>query len=135
MKVMIYLDTNIFIYASIDESEIGKKCSEIISLHLNEKKDVATSCLTWDEVVYGIRKKVGKEMSIIQGKNLIEMQNLLWLDTNNLIISKAQELMEAYNLKPRDAIHAATAIINGIKEIISDDSDFDKVKELKRIKI
>jgi len=132
---MIYLDTNIFIYASIDESEIGKKCSEIISLHLNEKKDVATSCLTWDEVVYGIRKKVGKEMSIIQGKNLIEMQNLLWLDTNNLIISKAQELMEAYNLKPRDAIHAATAIINGIKEIISDDSDFDKVKELKRIKI
>jgi len=132
---MIYLDTNIFIYASIDESEIGKKCSEIISLHLNEKKDVATSCLTWDEVVYGIRKKVGKEMSIIQGKNLIEMQNLLWLDTNNLIISKAQELMEAYNLKPRDAIHAATAIVNGIKEIISDDSDFDKVTELKRIKI
>ena len=132
---MIYLDTNIFIYASIDESEIGKKCSEIISLHLNEKKDVATSCLTWDEVVYGIRKKVGKEMSIIQGKNLIEMQNLLWLDTNNLIISKAQELMEAYNLKPRDAIHAATAIVNGIKEIISDDSDFDKVKEIKRTKI
>lgn len=132
---MIYLDTNIFIYASIDESEIGKKCSEIISVHLNEKKDVATSCLTWDEVVYGIRKKVGKEISVIQGKNLIEMQNLFWLDTNNIIISKAQELMEAYNLKPRDAIHAATAIVNGIKEIISDDPDFDKIKELKRIKI
>ncbi|MEK6894026.1 MAG: type II toxin-antitoxin system VapC family toxin [Nanoarchaeota archaeon] len=130
---MIYLDTNIFIYAIIDETEIGNKCREIIKNHINEKKDASTSCLTWDEVVYGIRKKIGKENSILQGKNLIETQNLVWLKTEETIIFKAQELMENYSLKPRDAIHAATAINNGIKEIISDDPDFDKVKELKRI--
>lgn len=135
MKVMIYLDTNIFIYAILDETEIGNKCRKIIKNQINEKKDASTSCLTWDEVVYGIRKKMGKENSIVQGRNLIETQNLTWLNSDILIITKSQELMENYNLKPRDAIHVATMIVNNIKEIISDDPDFDKVKEIKRIKI
>ena len=36
-------------------------------------------------------------------------------------------------MKPKDAIHSACAIKNGIKEIISDDPDFDTLKEAKRI--
>jgi len=34
-----------------------------------------------------------------------------------------------------NAIHAATAILNGEREIITDDADFDKVKELRRISL
>ncbi|HEY3128917.1 MAG TPA: PIN domain-containing protein [Acidobacteriota bacterium] len=37
-----------------------------------------------------------------------------------------------HHLKPRDAIHAASALSRGIREIVSEDSDFDAIKELQR---
>ena len=36
--------------------------------------------------------------------------------------------MEKYGLKPRDALHAATALENKITTIVSCDEDFDKLK-------
>jgi len=46
----------------------------------------------------------------------------------------ACELMERYpTLPPRDAIHAATMINNGIGSILSADAHFDDVAEVKRL--
>lgn len=36
-------------------------------------------------------------------------------------------------LNPSDALHVASMMNNGIKEIISEDKDFDKLKEIRRI--
>ena len=41
--------------------------------------------------------------------------------------------MEKYKIKPRDAIHAAIALENGIETIVSYDRDFDKLEEIKRL--
>lgn len=38
-----------------------------------------------------------------------------------------------YNLKPSEAIHLATMEKVGVGSIVSEDEDFDKVKEVKRI--
>ncbi|RLG73741.1 MAG: PIN domain nuclease [Thermoprotei archaeon] len=46
---------------------------------------------------------------------------------------KAVEIVEQYGLKPSDAIHAATCIINNIKYIVSEDQEFDKIKNIERI--
>jgi len=43
--------------------------------------------------------------------------------------------LEKYALKPRDALHCATMQENEIEAIASFDKDFDKVKEIKRIRI
>lgn len=48
-------------------------------------------------------------------------------------VLRAQEIMEKYQVKPRDAIHAATALENNVVEIVSYDKDFEKVEGLKRI--
>jgi predicted nucleic acid-binding protein len=69
------------------------------------------------------------------GKFFLEFPNLKILKIDSEVIKEAQKLVETYKLKPRDAIHAACAIKNNIKEIISDDPDFGKVKEIKRIKL
>ncbi len=42
--------------------------------------------------------------------------------------------MSVYNIRPRDAIHAACALENNTNIICSFDDDFDKIKEIKRIK-
>ena len=41
--------------------------------------------------------------------------------------------MKSYeSLKPRDAIHLSAALSVNVSTIVSDDSDFDDVKEIKR---
>ncbi len=135
MKATIYLDTNIFVYAAINNDILGEKCRQILSDISKDKIAAHTSSLTWDEVVYAIWKKEGKEKAIEEGKLFLQLPNISFFNVSTVIISKAQELIENYAIKPRDAIHIATAIVNGINQIVSDDPDFDKVKELKRIKI
>jgi len=45
----------------------------------------------------------------------------------------ALQYIEKYNLDYEDAITLQSAISSGCKEIVSFDSDFDKIKEIKRI--
>jgi predicted nucleic acid-binding protein len=47
---------------------------------------------------------------------------------------KALEILKRVNgITSRDAVHAATMIHNGIKEIISTDPHFDLIQEIKRV--
>src|SRR3989338_8044801 len=124
---MIYLDANVFVYAAINNGELGERSRNIIKKLLDNKVSAFTSVLTWDEVVWAIRKKVGVDISISEGEKLLKIDNLNWLQANEQIIFFSQKLMKIYHLKPRDAIHAASAIINKCESVISDDSDFDKV--------
>jgi predicted nucleic acid-binding protein len=48
-------------------------------------------------------------------------------------VFKAQGLVVKYEMKPRDAIHAAVALENKIAEIVSYDKDFDRVEGFERI--
>ena len=55
------------------------------------------------------------------------------LDINYEILKKMLEVYKNEKLDPRDSIHLATMQINKINIIISQDSDFDKIKQIKRI--
>ena len=131
---MTYLDANIFIYAATDTTTMGDACRKILRKVAKKELDAFTSYLTWDEFVYKIKKEFGMEAALDQGEKFLHFFNLTLLKVDDSIISKAQELMEKYNLNPRDAIHAATALLHNIPSLTSDDADFDKIVELKRIK-
>jgi len=128
-----YIDSNIFINSVLYDDEKAERCKEIALRISNREIFAITSVLTWDELVYAIRKNLRREIAIIEGEKFLRFPNLIFIDANKNIISMAQKLIKRYNLKPRDAIHAATAISQGCQEIISEDSDFDRVEELKRV--
>ncbi len=134
---MVYLDSNVFIYPVIyDESIPLASKSKIILMAIEEGKIVAsTSLLTWDEVVWVVLKILGREDALMQGRKLLGFPKLQFIEVDEAIILKAQSLIESYNLKPRDAIHAASALLSGSNVIVSEDRDFDVIKELKRISI
>ncbi len=69
------------------------------------------------------------------GQAFFNISNLSLLDTTREIVMLANRFLQKYSLDPRDAIHAATAFHNGIRVIISEDKDFDKVSEFKRISL
>lgn len=125
-----YIDANIFIQAVLRDD---KKSINILEKIIKKDFVAVTNILSWDELVFVIGKFLNRNVASIEGKKFLKFPNVEFIETKKETILKAQKLIEKYPLKPRDAIHAATAINLGIKEIISEDSDFDKIKELKRI--
>ncbi|MBU1252696.1 MAG: type II toxin-antitoxin system VapC family toxin, partial [Nanoarchaeota archaeon] len=108
---MIYLDANIFIFAIMNNKEKGESCRKILRGVASGKIDAATSGLTWDEVIYFLIKRASLKTIKQQSNKILKFPNLIFLKTDLEILEKAEELRTCYGLKPRDAIHAATAII------------------------
>jgi len=88
--------------------------------------------LTWDEVVWVVSKVLGRDDGISQGRKLLGFPNLEFINVDESILTKAQTLIDKYKLSPRDSIHVASALDRKIKAAISDDEDFDQVKEITR---
>ncbi len=133
---MVYIDSNVFIYSVISNSEELSALTKNILLKIAEGKlSAITSVLTWDEFVWIARRTLGPDLAEIEGSKFLNLPNLKFVSTDEHVIREAQRILEEYKLKPRDAIHAAAAISSGVTEIITDDQDFDAVKELKRVSI
>ncbi len=125
-----YIDASVFIQAILRDDQNSKKVLQKI---VRKEIDGITTVLSWDELVYILEKFINKNIAVVEGRKFLIFPNLRFVDAKKEIIMKAQKLIEEYDLRPRDAIHAATAISLNISEMISEDDDFDKVKELKRI--
>ena len=132
---MQYVDSNIFLYPvlySPDLESKAKKAKEILQKIENKELSAATSTLTWDEVVWVATKLLDRRSGISLGQKLLGFPNLEFISVDEAIIAQAQSLMDKYKLSPRDSIHVASALSRKATTIISDDEDFDQIKEIKR---
>lgn len=129
---MNYFDSNLIIYAMLDETEIGEWARELLERVQNEEMPACTSFLTFDEVFYKVNKVKGSGVAIKNLEAFLTMPNMRFIDVNDGVIWKALELIKEYQLLPRDAIHAATAFIAGAETVFSEDTDFDNIPGLKR---
>ncbi len=130
---MKYIDANIFINSILNNDNIGTISRKILSDVANKKIKACTSVLTWDEIVFTFKKCLGHKKAVIHGERFLRFPNLVLIGTNLQIVASASNLMKKYEINPRDAIHTATALISESDEIISSDTDFEKIKEIKRI--
>lgn len=133
--VINYIDSNIFINAILYDDKKANKCKEIILQIAKGEIEGMTSLLTWDEIVYVVKKLISKEIASREGEKFLNIPNLSLIKVDEEIMMTAQRLFSNYDIDPRDSIHIATALANNVKEIISDDKDFENVKEIKRIKV
>ena len=136
MKGTFYIDSNVFLYPvlynDIKESEAARK---ILSEIEGKNIQAYTSTLTWDEISYVVERIFGKTDSIEVGKRFLNFPFLRFIPVDDEIIRRSQVIREKYNLKPRDSIHLSCAIERNISEIITDDADFDEIKEITRVPI
>jgi len=123
-----YIDSNVFIQAVLREDIPSQN---VLKKIINKEIIALTSILSWDELVYVLRKFTNNEIATMEGKSFLMFPNLIFVEAKKEIIFKAQKLVEEYNLKPRDAIHLSTALSENCEEFISEDSDFDKIKLIK----
>ena len=131
----IYLDSNVFIYSATNTGETGSNACRLLDSIQNNEILAVTSCLTIDEVCYAVSKISGNHNAVKLGEALLKFNNLKVADATKETMQMALEIMKKYNALPRDAIHAATLIENNAEAIISEDKDFDRIKEIKKFTI
>jgi predicted nucleic acid-binding protein len=131
---MIYLDASVFLNAILNREEEGEKARNIIQKLQKGEMAAATCALSFDEVFSTVKKHRDFNKALRASKALLQIPNLTFLKVDDETLWSALSLAEKYRLAPRDAIHLACALNNGISTVISDE-DFDKIKEIKRTKI
>lgn len=131
---MYYLDSNAFIYPALYEGPKASRASAFLREVVEGDEAAATASLTMDEVIWIVSQNASRDVAIRQGERLLKLPNLRILDVGSQELLRVVTVMDTYErLTPRDAIHLATMLENGIHTIVSDDDDFDDVTDVDRI--
>ena len=130
---MMYLDTNIFIYAIENHPEYGESCKKILSDVMDNKIAASCSMLVLAELL-NVLVKIRKSITKIDVKRSIQAvlsMPITWLDMDFFIIENASEFN--YKITGIDYIHLATMKVNGIAKVVSADGELDKADFIERI--
>jgi len=124
----------VFIFAALSSDIKAVKSKELIKKIILGELIGVTSSLSIDEIVWKIWKETkNRTVAIEEGLRVLQFNNLGIIGIDGKIMKASLNFMKMYkSLKPRDAIHIAAAISAGASVIVSDDSDFDNIKEIKR---
>ena len=128
---MLYLDSNVFVYAAINTKDLGENARELLQKIQQGEMQAETSALTFDEVFWAV-KKFDLDAAFEACYALLNFPNLDIVPVDRELVVFALQLIKEHHLAPRDAIHAATAIAGKADALVSTDAHFDKIEELKR---
>lgn len=131
---MLYLDANFFIFALLDTTRKGSAATEIHKSIATGNKKATTSPLAIDELMWVLIRAGKRHLVRTAVEGIYATPNLDVLGISPTIPLTALELAEKYDLKPRDAFHAATMKENKFTQIVTDDKDFDRIEWIERIR-
>ena len=124
----VFIDANLLIYLNVPLPEDEARVIEDFWLQLVNTHSLYTNVLVLDEVIYVSRRKyrvpTADTIEFID-KAVIPYVEVLPLRVDEYL--EAKKLIVRLDLKPSDALHAATVLLNKLDAIASEDRDFDKV--------
>jgi predicted nucleic acid-binding protein len=133
---MKYLDSCVFLSAAFDSGQKGIHSRALIK-KVEDGEPTAISALTIDEVCWALlNNRKDRKKAIDYAESLFKLADLQITSVTRSDAYQSLAAMRKYpHLRPRDAIHLAVAMRLGAEAIISDDKDFDGIKELRRERV
>ncbi len=134
---MIYIDTNVFVYAIENHPRFGRNCRRILEDIEGERLEASCSVLVLAELV-NVLKKINDVLSK-QGKKVLNIERnieavmslpVVWIDLDFLVIEKASTYR--FDVNGIDYMHVASMELNSMNEILSADRELDKVNLIRR---
>jgi predicted nucleic acid-binding protein len=128
-----FIDAPLLIYLNTVESRELRSSYENFYLDILVKYRAYTDILVLDELIYVSRRKYGVpyELSMEFVRSVV-LPYVTLLSIGEEEYNYAVEAIKM-GLRPSDAMHIGAMRSNGIKLIVSEDEDFDKVEGVKRI--
>lgn len=129
---MIYVDTNIWVYAMTADSKYGEKCKRILEKLEKGNFDATISVQVLSEVADVLYRRFGFRDTTKHVKAILSYP-LELIDLTPDIVVRGAEHARDYNILPYDGIHVASALSSFATEILSADKELDKVDIIKRV--
>ncbi|MBN1945754.1 MAG: type II toxin-antitoxin system VapC family toxin [Bradymonadales bacterium] len=131
--MVAFLDTNIFIYAAGAEHPLKAPCVELLRRVAVGDLDATTSAEVIQEIHHVYRKRGRLVEGVELGRQVLLLVPQLLPITRAEVQRAGEILLKHQQLSPRDALHAATALNNGISAVLSVDRDFELIEGIQRI--
>jgi len=127
-----FIDSNVFFYAKILDKEYGGSCAKILRRIERGEIKAATSTLVVVELANALRKYgLSKEVkTVVDAVFSLDVQIF---EVDPLDVRVAAQIFDEFKISPYDCVHVAVMKRAGIEEIISADSDFDKINWIRRL--
>jgi uncharacterized protein len=127
-----FIDANVFLFARLDAGAPGDAARALLRT-IDADHPATTSVVVLNEVLWNLRKPLGRDDAIEASRRLARMPGLKILPIGERSWTRALGLMAEHpHLKPNDALHAACALEAGIATVVSTDADFDGIPGLRR---
>jgi predicted nucleic acid-binding protein len=129
----VLVDSSISLYALGTPSPWREECTEVVIAIADERIDACASTEMIHEALHHRLRVTGdRPTSVEQCQQLMSLMTLLPFDIR--VLDEALRLVRtSTTVRGRDAVHAATALANGIGAIVSTDPAFDNIPGLTRL--
>lgn len=131
MGQVIAFDTNIFVYLLQRHSLYYSEARNLLRTVQSGENEGLFANIGLTELLTGY-KQLNRYDEAYDYKNLLShFPNLTITELNEPVVDFASDLRANYTIKTPDAIHLASAIVNGADIFITNDKALKKVKEIK----
>jgi hypothetical protein len=129
-----FIDTNIFIYAAGAESPQKTPSLKLLKRIAGGESEACSDTEVLQEILYRHwhLKNFEKGIQLCQEASIIIPQ-ILSITREDLTSAMGLLTRTDFKIQPRDAIHAAVMLNNGIRLIFSYDRHFDLIAGIKRL--
>ena len=128
-----FLDSNIFIYAAGAENPMKAECVALLERVASGELDATTNAEVIQEIHHVFRRRGRLADGITLGREVIRLLPDLLPITRDDVFRSGEILTARPQISPRDALHAAVALNNGITGIVSVDRDFEHIDGIVRL--
>lgn len=129
---MKLLDTNILIYAVGRPHVYKEPCARLVNRIGGGEIGYNIDAELLQEILHVYISRGERQRGLTMFDDLVRLfPDLLSITKGDVVV--ARQLIERYpSLSPRDAVHAAVVLTNGLEDLVSTDSVFDEMVEVVR---
>ena len=128
----VYLDTNVLVYATGDDSPHREPCRAILRAVAERRVAGETSAYAVQEFVRQRRRR-GDPEAVPRARSVMEVCTEIHPVDRAVLLNAIEEVERHPALDIADAVHVATALIQGIARIVCADRGLDGIPGLQRL--
>ena len=131
--MQVFLDTNIFLYAAGASRPLREACAKVLRRVADGSLDATINSEVIQEVLYVLIRRRRRDDALKLAGHLTSLFPDLLAVTRDDVVRACELLRQYPRLSVRDAVHVGTMLRSGLHIVVSVDSDFDQISEIRHV--